>query len=166
MSLSASIASSILWLRRIRHRRGYGIHSPWVFELVAGVVYQSSSYAYYGYATLPAVAGWRQKDLRLLLRLSNHFQPAAIALCGVTEGVGAWLQAGCHRAQMHSEPAAIPHIVMRRADGAECIITRTCDDSLWRKITEAPCVALDLYHLGLVYRGLGVPAQMHVINYT
>ena len=72
---------TLRWLRRFRHRRGYGIHSPFAFGFVTGVVYEAG--AYYAYA--PLAQKWRgklkgsplrPKDLRLLLRLANFQHPA------------------------------------------------------------------------------------------
>lgn len=67
------------WLRRFRKRRGYGIHSPFAFSFVTGVVYETGEY--YAYERLrkafrrsPA-APLRLKDVLLLFRLAN-FQGA------------------------------------------------------------------------------------------
>lgn len=64
----------VVWLCRFRHRCGYGIHSPYAFSLVRDVVYEHA--AYYAYAGLGEdlsrkVHGLREKDYRLLFRLSN-----------------------------------------------------------------------------------------------
>ena len=38
------------WLSRWRHRRGYGVHSPWAFSWITQVIYNDM--AYYAYADL------------------------------------------------------------------------------------------------------------------
>ncbi len=69
-------------LRRCDRRAGYGIHSPFAFSFVTGVVYERAPY--YGYAALDrftaATPGrrLRQRDYRLLFRLAN-FQRATRA---------------------------------------------------------------------------------------
>ncbi len=74
---------TLRWLRRFRKRRGYGIHSPYAFAFVTGVVYERDEY--YAYKGLErhfrrhAPGGLRLKDVRLLFRLAN-FQGAAACL--------------------------------------------------------------------------------------
>lgn len=157
------IHSALLWLRRIRHRRGYGIHSPWLFGLVVGVIYESE--AYYAYSALRPVDGWRLKDLRLLLRLANHFQPERITLCGVSKELGAWLHAGCRHAIVTYQASQQPFILMQRPNGQQCIITHGCHSALWKEL-QREGVTLDLFYIGLAYRGISIPSQHHIINYT
>jgi len=38
------------WISRWRHRRGYGVHSPWAFSWITQVIYNDM--AYYAYANL------------------------------------------------------------------------------------------------------------------
>ena len=39
-----------IWLARFRHRCGYGVHSPFAFHLITGVIYEKTPY--YKYAAL------------------------------------------------------------------------------------------------------------------
>ena len=39
-----------IWLYRFRHRCGYGVHSPFAFNLITHVIYEST--AYYKYEEL------------------------------------------------------------------------------------------------------------------
>ena len=71
------------WLRRFRKRCGYGIHSPFAFSFVTGVVYETGEYYAYerlrkAFRSTPA-APLRLKDVLLLFRLAN-FQGAANCL--------------------------------------------------------------------------------------
>lgn len=76
------------WLLRFRHRRGYGIHSPFAFNLVTDVVYNCA--AYYAYRPLAAhyhvhrkeLSPLRLKDCKLLFRLSNYQHPREVLLMG------------------------------------------------------------------------------------
>lgn len=78
------------WVVRFRHRRGYGIHSPFAFNLVKGVVYESGEY--YAYAPLHAwrqnhAADLREKDDRLLFRLINHSRAGRAVVVGPVSAV-------------------------------------------------------------------------------
>ena len=80
------------WVLRFRHRCGYGIHSPFAFSFVCGVIYERG--AYYAYSRLDkayhrhAARGLRRKDCRLLFRLANFVHPSVCSLDGVSsEGV-------------------------------------------------------------------------------
>lgn len=67
-----------VWLWRFRHRRGYGIHSPWAYSFVRDVILERTPY--YEYACLAVHHPWyerwlypyRIECLRLLFRLSNY----------------------------------------------------------------------------------------------
>ena len=71
----------IVRLLRFRHRCGYGIHSPFAWAKVTGVIYERG--LYYAYApllTAHPMGGGRHDgmtlgDLRLLFRLSNDTHP-------------------------------------------------------------------------------------------
>ena len=85
------------WLCRWRHRRGYGVHSPYAFHFITDVVYESS--AYYAYAPLhrrltaanwyamryDTLCGLSEKDIRLLFRLVNFCQPSCFLFHGASE---------------------------------------------------------------------------------
>lgn len=93
------------WVCRFRKRCGYGIHSPFAFGFVTGVIYEKGEY--YAYAQLERAAGdsasasaaLRRKDLRLLFRLANCQRPPTGILYGMdeTDACLSWLKAGsCH----------------------------------------------------------------------
>ena len=85
------------WLCRWRHRRGYGVHSPYAFHFITDVVYESL--AYYAYAPLhrrltaanwyamryDTLCGLSEKDIRLLFRLVNFCQPSCFLFHGASE---------------------------------------------------------------------------------
>ena len=101
------------WISRWRHRRGYGVHSPWAFSWITQVIYNDM--AYYAYADLqrrrrlPAadpesLAGTlSEKDDRLLFRVANAAEANDIAVVGA---VGAreiaylWQRAHRHGSQL------------------------------------------------------------------
>ena len=81
------------WVMRIRHRCGYGIHSPFAFGFVCSVIYERGTY--YAYARLDksysrtTSRGLRRKDCRLLFRLANFVHPSVCSLCGESAR-GSW----------------------------------------------------------------------------
>ena len=78
----------LLWLRRFRHRRGYGVHSPFAFGFITGVVYERTPY--YAYAELVALHPWWMRlpgfrpiaRCRLLFRLANFAEARTVSLVG------------------------------------------------------------------------------------
>ena len=89
-----------VWLRRIRHRCGYGVHSPFAFNLITNVVYESIPY--YKYAELEAAekrmtACWGEETMklkRLLFRLVNYVQPHMVVDAGLPSASALYLKAG------------------------------------------------------------------------
>lgn len=82
------------WIRRFRHRCGYGVHSPSDFFLITFVVYERL--AFYAYSLLHAkrkevehLPHYREKVDRLLFRLVNYLQPAAMLEVGTGSGLTA-----------------------------------------------------------------------------
>ena len=75
------------WIKRFRHRRGYGIHSPFAFNFVTGVVYETGTYYAYQalrqrYDLTPCKHGLRWKDAKFLFRLANFQRPTTAFLQG------------------------------------------------------------------------------------
>lgn len=76
------------WLLRFRHRCGYGIHSPFAFGFVTGVIYERA--VYYAYAELAHSYACAQqpplrlKDYKLLFRLANFQRPDRCLVYGAS----------------------------------------------------------------------------------
>lgn len=93
------------WCRRFRKRCGYGIHSPFAFSLVTGVIYERG--VYYAYERLSAMrtlenAVLREKDDRLLFRLVNNAAPTNGVVMTSHLGItGEYLRAGRTLADWH-----------------------------------------------------------------
>ena len=106
----------VVWLRRFRHRCGYGVHSPFAFDFLTNVVYERG--VYYAYSDLDGrfpVRLFRRHVLkcrRFLFRLANYVHPGAIRLYGCwPEAEVAFLSAGCVSARV------CPHMSPCRAGG-------------------------------------------------
>lgn len=144
---------------RLLHRHGYGIQSPWLFTLVTEVI--PAKEEYYAYTSLPPVEGWRTRDLRLLLRLANHFQPSEIQVINLPAHLSQWLSAGCRKALIKiTSDVSIPRIHMTRPDGSQCLITPALLSPLWQQTATSPdAITLETRRLGLSYSGLNIPSQ-------
>ena len=72
------------WYSRLRHARGFGIHSPSAYRLIREVLRPSSRYAYYAYPQLKriAVKPYTAAELKLIFRLLAEFQPGSVAVVG------------------------------------------------------------------------------------
>lgn len=78
-------------------RKGYGVHSPFVFDLITNVL--EERYGYYAYAELNAArlmlqdaakmknAGLSQRECEWLFRLANRFKPCRIIMVGSGAGL-------------------------------------------------------------------------------
>lgn len=98
----------LVWLRRIRHRCGYGVHSPFAFHFITAIIYERA--AYYKYAELAetekqlarekgkAWKGEARKVKRLLFRIANYAQPETTVDFGTLSASSLYLKAGCLRA--------------------------------------------------------------------
>ena len=103
-NLKLAFARPLVRLCRFRHRCGYGVHSPFAFNLITQVIYQRTPYYKYS-ALLEAESRWERqgpttipneslKVKRLLFRLVNHARPAVIVDAGTPTPASLYLQAG------------------------------------------------------------------------
>ena len=75
-------------IKRFRHRKGFGVHSPFAFRLITEVIEESSPY--YGYVAIEKAkseSGKKRempscKVLKLVFRLVNRFQPIQLIEVG------------------------------------------------------------------------------------
>lgn len=103
-----------IWLLRVRHRKGYGVHSPITFAFLRGVVYEQD--AYYAYAQLNALHPWWVRWFRLypltcrrlLFRLANYIHPARITLVGDCPTEAAYLSAAVPSAKLEQLSSTSP----------------------------------------------------------
>lgn len=95
-----------IWLKRFRHRCGYGVHSPFAFDFLTNVVYERGEY--YAYRSLrelhftPAYwwNGHTVKCRKFLFRLANYVHPSVIRVYGHAGGdMEDYLRAGCVSAE-------------------------------------------------------------------
>ena len=108
MNTFLRLSHPLIWLRRFRHRRGYGVHSPFAFNFITRIVYERARY--YDYDTLREEEKTFRKErghqfaeeplrvCRLLFRLANNIQPATIVDIGNETSASLYLKAGCRKA--------------------------------------------------------------------
>lgn len=112
-----------IWLSRFRQRKGYGVHSPFAYSFIRGVVLESS--AYYAYAELSPLHPWwvrwfrlyPMQCRRLLFRLANFAEPRTVELRTTDEVAAKYIRAAVPRAEVRREEGAMSGEV-RRKEGA------------------------------------------------
>ena len=90
---------------RLRHRAGFGVHSPWAFRLIRDVI--GEELPYYAYDDLqrehPIGDKRTLRFCRLYLRLSNFMQAAeAVDYASPTPAYGLYISAGCRKTRLLS----------------------------------------------------------------
>jgi len=101
--ITFTLKRPFVWLYRFRHRCGYGVHSPFAFNLITQVIYEK--YPYYCYKELieeqkklaPQKGRYwcseSKKVKRLLFRLVNYAQPSAVIDAGTVAASSLYLKA-------------------------------------------------------------------------
>ena len=92
----------IVWLRRARYSRGFGVQSPWAYRFIRYVV--NEHYPYYKYEQLDEQVNGIDKRTRKLckfyFRLANYQQPHTFVDCyPVSSCYKNYVNAGCQKAQ-------------------------------------------------------------------
>lgn len=62
--------------RNWRHKRGFGIHSPFAFRFITEVLCLPSPYGYYSYTDIS------DSGMRVLFRVTARFNPSTVAFIG------------------------------------------------------------------------------------
>ena len=178
----------LLWLRRFRHRRGYGVHSPFAFGFITGVVYERTPY--YAYAELVALHPWWMRlpgfrpiaRCRLLFRLANFAEARTVSLVGslalereyvcaavpsaaVIDGVADFVLVAAERiADAVALAAAMSARGMLVVEGIhQSDFTR----AIWKKVEADPNtgVTFDLYDYGIAFFDHSLTKQHYVVNF-
>lgn len=108
-----------IWLFRLRKRRGYGVHSPYAFDFITGVIYERGEYYAYEkldrllpwYAHTPRNLPWPfrtcclrpQRILHLLFRLANFSEARHALFIGKKALAYEYMKTALPHAQWHRE---------------------------------------------------------------
>lgn len=181
-----------IWLLRVRHRKGYGVHSPSAYAFLRGVVYESGTY--YAYAELDRLHPWWQRWLhlypvrcrRLLFRLANYVHPSTILILGERPIEEAYMRAAVPSATIvHQAPtapgelwfvareslSALPMPLPPMAENGMLIVEGIHTDAAardrWRAIQQDPqtVITYDLYTYGIVFFDSTKYPQHYIVNF-
>ena len=119
-----------IWLSRFRQRKGYGVHSPFAYSFIRGVVLESS--AYYAYADLAQLHPWwvrwfhlyPMECRRLLFRLANFAEPRTVVLRTEDEVAARYVRAAVPRAEVRRKEGGMPGEVLRKEGAMSGVVRR------------------------------------------
>lgn len=172
----------IVWLKRVRHRKGYGVHSPFAFDFITNVIYNNERY--YAYNYLDSKLRWwqygREKSIvHLAFRLSNYRCPRTLYCNGlpsilmeacckgsrsvnivgdVSSGPADMVFVGC------SDDAALDHI----GEGTMVVLWSLRENAkFWQRIKddERVTVTFDLYDVGIAFARADLNRQHYINNW-
>lgn len=168
-----------IWLRRIRHCRGFGVQSPWAYRMVRYVI--NEHWPYYAYEDLrrryPAVKSTARKLCELCLRLSNNVQPYMIINVDASGYVsGEYLKAGCRKAKYVEPDSAESMAQLMSACGDGALLVRlvpqdgldTLFDTACRRARHGTVIMLQGIHEDAAARrlwGRTVKKVPHVVTF-
>lgn len=137
-----------IWLKRFRHRKGYGVHSPFAFNFLTSVVYEYGEY--YAYRDLDALYGKKDRRMnchemkcrKFLFRLANYVHPKLIGLYGaVPPDVSAYLASGCCSAVVVYEGQSLEAVT----DSDKLLyVAEHVAPSAWKEIVSQPMSAFSV----------------------
>jgi len=184
----------LLWARRIRQRRGYGVHSPFAFGLLENVVYEALPY--YAFKELDGGLSWIEKFrvkryLHLLFRLANYHHPSHFVFFKPDPKEQNYLTAACQYAKMTKlhdidngpEGDGMPKTIDENGENNLIFLSKPCDEAL-RMITPnsmlllanvhqydewwrrlPSVVSFDLYDLGIAFFNDDYNKQDYIVNF-
>lgn len=139
-----------IWLRRIRHRNGYGVHSPFAFCFIKQVLEEHD--AYYAYIEMDGRLKWWQhfryrRHQHLLFRLHNFWT--------------------ADKGEISVKSAeSVMEIQFR--EGLMLVLTdihRYRDEWLWVKRNPQVTVTFDLYDIGIAFCLAKLNKQDYIVNW-
>ena len=172
------LSNPFIWLLRIRHRCGYGVHSPYAFHFITDVIYEKASY--YSYKELDNGLSRKEwfrvrKILHLLFRISNWRQPDNIVCLDSSDNVMRYLAAGCKKAKITdsipeakvdlcwlSEPneEVLPHL----HEQSVLLLDNLDKHRQW--FNNLPSVvSFDLYDIGIAFFDTKYNKQHYIVNF-
>lgn len=174
--------SPIVWLMRFRKRKGYGVHSPFAFDLVTNVLYNRENY--YAYAQMDNGLHWWQKgrvrSLRhLAFRLSNYHRPHTMYCEGLDKALREACQYGSRGVTMLPRgTSGVADMVFVEGRDEEALahvgegtmlVLKDKDKcrKFWKRIKEDDrvTVTFDLYDVGIAFARKDLNRQHYIVNW-
>lgn len=172
------LTNPYVWLTRIRHRCGYGVHSPFAFNFLVDVVYERSTY--YAYKELDSnLLFWQRFRIRqclhLLFRIANYRQPRIAYVDTLSPLPADYLRAGCRNCSIrHTLPEgdvdlcflsapddrAVAHI----GPHGMLIVDNLERHRKWFRSIPA-VVTFDLWDIGIAFFNTKYNKQHYIINF-
>ena len=172
------------------YRRGYGIHSPWAFNIVRGVIYEKGNYLAYESLRQQRTTNRGEREDKLMLRLANELQPKTGCYIG-KDTTFDYLKAGCRTCRYLTPPlknipnqsldilyvdspdfeSMVPYMVEKLSAKALLIVRDIRKNEarfrIWQELIAHPRirVTFDLYETGLAYTEERLNKQDYIINF-
>lgn len=173
------LTNPFVWLCRIRHRCGYGVHSPFAFRFITDVVYETARF--YAYDELDPQLSFGQRFrvrrlLHLFLRIVNHLQPSVIYLSPEHQPLaGEYLRAGCRRSRIDSRlpDGTVDLLVLSSpdddvpahlAEGSVLIMDNLRQHRQWFRALPS-VVSFDLWDVGIAFFNPKYNKQHYIVNF-
>lgn len=172
------LANPLIWLCRIRHRCGYGVHSPFAFRFITEVIYETAPY--YAYMELDMSLPYKdrfrvRRILHLLMRISNKRQPKIIICLSSSEHARHYLAAGCRKARIIDYvPDEVIDLcwidepedkILTHLDEHSILILNNLDKYKgWFKNLPS-VVSFDLYDIGIAFFDTKYNKQHYIVNF-
>ena len=177
-----------IWAVRFRHRRGYGVHSPFAFAFIKGVLFEQT--AYYAYAPLALLHPWwvrwgrlyPMQCRRLLFRLANYVHPTTLNIigCGATETT--YITTAVPNARQVDGAADFVFIGNTHLETAQALLPQMPPDGMmvlegihrnaitrqqWKSIQRSAHtgITFDLYDYGIAFFNHHLYKQHYIINF-
>ena len=151
---------------RFRHKRGYGVHSPFVFDLITNVIKEKA--IYYDFERIESKGNIREKErklYRLLFRLAEYFSYRNVLCVGAeyTEQVKPGDLKGrkidmvfLGRAFEEDWDETWEEVLRVRRRGPLCIVIKDIykgrfNSLVWRQLRQEGTVSIDMMWYGIVF---------------
>lgn len=180
--MTPTFRNPVVWLLRVRKRRGYGVHSPFAFNLLENVVYERLPY--YAFAELDSLLNWKQRFrvrryLHLLFRLANYHHPDTIVMGEHDDFEYDYLTSACPEAkvtqiaenkQEYGDRCIIflskpnNEVLKNISTGTMLLLANVNEyQEWWDKVPGV--ITFDLYDLGIAFFDTQYNKQNYVINF-
>ena len=180
------ISHPLIWLLRFRHRKGYGVHSPFAYNFITGVVNVTDSY--YAYESLDVnyspfhrrFSTLAISKSRLLYRLVNHAHPSRMIIKGASDVDRQYMLAAAADAHLidenFDEMADFVYLAAPATDvldhhlheGSMLVLDNLQKHQTWWRMLRKDArtrVTFDLYDVGIAFFDSKYNKQDYVVNW-